>query len=134
MTSHKSARKQQIEVITRGERRRRWSMEQKLEIVAESLEPGMSPIAVARRHGIGSGQLYTWRRQVREGQSGGECHLPVQFARVAVPTGSGHPELVPLHCDFDWLQPRQVGGIDQYLGAASDPFLAWPRSSASSIW
>ena len=71
MTSHKSARKQQIEVITRGERRRSWSVEQKLEIVAESLEPGMSPIAVARRHGIGTGQLYTWRRQLQEGQSGG---------------------------------------------------------------
>ena len=87
MTSHKSARKQQIEVITRGERRRSWSVEQKLEIVAESLEPGMSPIAVARRHGIGTGQLYTWRRQLQEGQSGGECQLPAQFARVAVLSG-----------------------------------------------
>ncbi len=61
-------------------------MEQKREIVAESLEPGMSPIAVARRHGIGSGQLYTWRRQLREGQFGGECQLPARFARVAVLT------------------------------------------------
>jgi transposase len=87
MTGHKSARKQQIEVITRGERRRLWSVEQKREIVAESLEPGMSPIAVARRHGIGSGQLYTWRRQLREGQFGGECQLPVRFARVAVLPG-----------------------------------------------
>jgi transposase len=92
MTSHKSARKQQIEVITRGERRRRWSLEQKREIVAESLQPGVSPITVARLHGIGSGQLYTWRRQLREAQFGGECQLPAQFARVAVLTGSGHPE------------------------------------------
>jgi transposase len=87
MTGHKSARKQQIEVITRGERRRSWSAEQKRETVAESLEPGMSPIAVARRHGIGSGQLYTWRRQMREGQFGGESQLPARFARVAVLTG-----------------------------------------------
>jgi transposase len=87
MTGHKSARKQQIEVITRGERRRSWSVEQKREIVAASLEPGMSPIAVARRHGIGSGQLYTWRRQMREGQFGGESQLPARFARVAVLTG-----------------------------------------------
>jgi transposase len=87
MTGHKSARKQQIEVITRGERRRSWSVEQKREIVAESLEPGMSPITVARRHGIGSGQLYTWRRQLREGRFGGECQLPARFARVAVLTG-----------------------------------------------
>jgi transposase len=87
MTGHKSARNQQIEVITRGERRRSWSVEQKREIVAESLQPGASAIAVARRHGIGSGQLYTWRRQLREGQFGGECQLPAGFARVAVLTG-----------------------------------------------
>ncbi|MFC7694190.1 transposase [Paeniroseomonas aquatica] len=30
--------------------------------------PGGSPIAVARRHGIGTGLLYTWRRQMVEGQ------------------------------------------------------------------
>jgi len=33
---------QRIEVITRGERRRRWSIEEKREIVAASLQPGVS--------------------------------------------------------------------------------------------
>jgi transposase len=70
MSAHKSARSQRIEVITRGEVRRRWSVEQKCEIVAESLEPGASASAVARRHGIGTGQLSIWRRQLREGQLG----------------------------------------------------------------
>ena len=51
-----SARSQRIEVITRGERRRRWSVEQKREIATESLEPGLSPITMARRHGINTGQ------------------------------------------------------------------------------
>ena len=63
MSSHTSARNQRIEVITSREKRRRWSVEQKREIAAESLEPGASPITVARRHGIGTGQIYTWRRQ-----------------------------------------------------------------------
>jgi transposase len=58
-TGRMSARSQRIEVITRGERRRRWSVEQKREIAAESLEPGRSPITVARRYGLSSGQLYT---------------------------------------------------------------------------
>ena len=58
-TDRMSARSQRIEVITRGERRRRWSVEQKREIAAESLEPGISPITVARRYGISSGLLYT---------------------------------------------------------------------------
>ncbi len=38
-----------IEVLTGPERRRRWSVDQKLAIVAESLQPGASPLAVARR-------------------------------------------------------------------------------------
>jgi hypothetical protein len=46
----KSARPQRIEVITRGERRRRWSLGEKQAIVAESLAPNASLTAVARRH------------------------------------------------------------------------------------
>ena len=69
-TARMSARSQRIEVITRGERRRRWSVEQKREIAAESLEPGISPITVARRYSISSGQLYTWRRHLLEDRSG----------------------------------------------------------------
>src|SRR5215831_18537324 len=83
-SSRMSAPSQRIEVITRGERRRRWSVEQKREIAAESLEPGVSPITVARRHGISSGLLYTWRRQLLEGQLDGPCQPPAPFARVAV--------------------------------------------------
>ena len=63
-----SVREKPVEVITRGERRRIWTDAQKRDIVMASLEPGGSPIAVARRHGIGTGLLYTWRRQMVEGQ------------------------------------------------------------------
>ena len=63
-----SVREKPVEVITRGERRRVWTDTQKHDIVLESLVPGGSPIAVARRHGIGTGLLYTWRRQTVEGQ------------------------------------------------------------------
>ena len=90
-TSRKSTPTQQIEVITRGERRRSWSMEQKRAVVAESLEPGVSAITVARRHGLSSGQLYTWRRQVREDQCATASCSPAPFARVAVLTGPTQP-------------------------------------------
>lgn len=63
-TDRKSVRRPRIELITRGERRRRWSIEQKQEIVAESLSPGTTPAEVARKHAIGSGLLYTWRQQL----------------------------------------------------------------------
>jgi transposase len=83
-TGHTSARSQRIEVITRGERRRRWSIEQKREIAAESLEPGVSPITVARRHGVSSGQLYTWRRHLLAGSLGTSAQPVARFARVEV--------------------------------------------------
>src|SRR5258708_11090832 len=80
-TGRMSARSQRIEVITRGERRRRWSVEQKREIAAESLEPGISPITVARRYGISSGVLYTWRRHLLVGSLGGTARTVAQVAR-----------------------------------------------------
>jgi len=61
MSADMSARPQRIEVITRSERRRRWSVEQKQAIVKESLAPSASITAIARKHGIGTGQLYNWR-------------------------------------------------------------------------
>jgi transposase len=45
------------------ERRRRWSVDQKLAIVAEFERSGSSGAVVARRYGISTGLLYTWRRQ-----------------------------------------------------------------------
>ena len=83
-TDRMSARNQRIELITRGERRRRWSVEQKREIAAESLEPGISPITVARRYGISSGLLYTWRRHLLEGSLGVTGQPVAKFARVEV--------------------------------------------------
>src|SRR3954470_20990388 len=81
---HKSARSPRIEVITRGERRRTWTPEQKREIVAESLGPELTPTEVARKYAISSGQLYTWRRQVLGGQMTGLVRSPPGFARVEV--------------------------------------------------
>jgi transposase len=90
-TSRMSARSQRIEVITRGERRRRWSVEQKREIATESLEPGISPITVARRYGISSGLLYTWRRHLLEGSLGTAFRPVARFARVAVMSMPAQP-------------------------------------------
>ncbi len=58
-----------IEIITGRERRRRWSTAEKLRLVAESEEPGASVTAVALRHDVYPGLLFSWRRQAREGPS-----------------------------------------------------------------
>ena len=45
-------------------RRRHWTVEQKRQIVADSMQPGMSAALVARRHDISRGQFYAWRQQL----------------------------------------------------------------------
>lgn len=76
-STHTTARSGRIEVLTGPERRRRWSIEQKRAIVAESYHPGTSPAAVARKHDLSTGQLYTWRRQLA-------ARSAPAFARVAL--------------------------------------------------
>ena len=52
-----------VEIITGPERRRRWSDEEKLQLVAEACRPGNSVSQVARQRGISASQLFGWRRQ-----------------------------------------------------------------------
>jgi transposase len=47
-----------VEIITSVERRRRWSRDEKLRIVAESAQAGRTASQVARDHGIAPGQLF----------------------------------------------------------------------------
>ena len=56
-----------VEIITGRERRRRWSVEEKLRIVAETQAVGAQVRAVAVQNGLCESLVYTWRRQAREG-------------------------------------------------------------------
>lgn len=56
-----------MEIITGVERRRRWRLDEKLRIVAETEQPGASFASVARRHEISRGLLWNWRQQVLRG-------------------------------------------------------------------
>jgi transposase len=73
-----------IEVITSVQRRRRWSRDEKLRIVAESAQPERTASQVARAHGIAPGQLFTWRRQLLSeavaGGVAGDGFVPVAIA------------------------------------------------------
>ena len=80
-TGHRSARSARIEVLSRAEPRRSWTVEQKREIVAESLGPDLTPTEVARKYRISSGQLYTWRQQLLNVQPG-VPGAPLRFARL----------------------------------------------------
>ena len=65
MDSHKySAQVERLELIETG-RRRRWSDDEKLRIVLESLQAPRAISSTARRHGISRSLLMTWRRAFR---------------------------------------------------------------------
>jgi transposase len=82
-----------VEVITSVQRRRRWSRDEKLGIVAESAQPGRTASQVARDHGIAPGQLFTWRRQLlSEAVAGGimgDGFVPVAIANEAAGAARG---------------------------------------------
>ena len=78
-----------IEIITGKERRRRWSVEQKLRIVAETHESGARVTDVAARHDVYPSLLFLWRRQVREGLLG-PAGSP-DFVPVRLLTASSEP-------------------------------------------
>jgi transposase len=58
---------QRVEIITGHERRRRYSAEQKLALVEETMQPGMTVSAVARLRGVSSSLLFNWRRLMTQG-------------------------------------------------------------------
>jgi transposase len=79
-----------VEIITGPERRRRWSEEEKLQLVEEACRPGHSVSRVARQRGINPSQLFTWRRQARakgligDAQSGRSIAPALTFTPVKV--------------------------------------------------
>jgi transposase len=99
MGSHThSAQVERLEVVETG-RRRRWSEEEKLRIVAESLSGPRLVSATARRYGISTSLLFTWRRACRQSTSetadtGFVPPVVVPDVRPAVPTGSWRIEIV----------------------------------------
>lgn len=86
-----------MEIITGIERRRRWRVEDKLRIVAESEQPGACFAEIARRYEVSRGLLWNWRSQVRHGRLNGASaawFLPVQVVNAAV-TPDPAPRLLP---------------------------------------
>jgi transposase len=76
-------------------RRRTWSADQKQQIIAESFAPGASVAEVARRYGLNSNLLFTWRKREQTGRDVGEPMniVPVRVvtdaAPVVLPAGPG---------------------------------------------
>ncbi len=76
-----------IEVITRDQRRRRWSVAEKAALVRKTYEPGMSVSLVARQEGVAASLLFTWRKLDRDGAlvavGAGEAVVPASELAAA---------------------------------------------------
>lgn len=77
-----------IEELLGPERRRRRSPQEKIAIVQETLQPGMTVSHVARLHGLSANQIFTWRKQYQEGSLtaivAGEDVVPASELAAAV--------------------------------------------------
>src|SRR3954462_1599618 len=51
--------------ISRGRAGRRWPEDEKRRLVAETFAPGETVHGVARRRGVSTRQLFTWRKRLR---------------------------------------------------------------------
>ena len=74
-----------IEIVGRVSGRRRWTVEQKLAILRDAFGPDGSVRAAVERHEVGSGAIYTWRRQAMSGALSGVPARPqTAFAEVRI--------------------------------------------------
>src|SRR6476469_8641940 len=67
MHSNQNASPPRVEVITSVQRRRRWPTAEKIRLVEETMQPGMSVSYVARRAGVAPSLLFNWRRRMLAG-------------------------------------------------------------------
>src|SRR5271167_3983008 len=84
-----ASRGARVEVITGVERRRDWTDEEKLAIVAQSCEDGVVISEVARRHGLRPQQLFAWRNEFRRREA-------ARLQRIGAPGAVEPPAFAPV--------------------------------------
>jgi transposase len=91
-----------IEVYTGAGRRRRWSVDQKAQVIADSYASSVGEAAA--RHGVSKSQLFNWRREARRSVPG--------FARIELDDGGPAPG--------DGVIEIQLGGASVRVARGAD--------------
>jgi transposase len=95
MTDHTPISKvSRLEVVSTGARRR-WTLEEKQRIVAESYGGPRLVSVTARRNGLSASQLFTWRRLAREGRLSGDAVpalVPVEITSTLASASTCAPQ------------------------------------------
>jgi transposase len=98
-TGRMSSSKARVQIVGRVSGRRTWTVEQKVAIIGDAFTSGSSVASTIERHEISSGQLYTWRRQLLDGELGGARNGNLDhglgFARVELAPACETPALPP---------------------------------------
>ncbi len=120
---------QRIEIITGHERRRRYTAQEKVRLVEQTMQPGMTVSAVARLHGLSPSLLFGWRRRMAEG---GQVAVQADDNVVAA---SRVRELELRVRDLERLLGRktlEVEVLKEALAAARVKKAVWPLPSQPS--
>jgi transposase len=117
--------KQQVDVITSVQRRRRWSRAEKERIVAAALAPGAVASEVAREAGIHSSQLFRWRQQLCE-----RMPMPAAFHPVAI---APEPEIAALQPPTPSSEPAGTVEIEFAAGGRMRIIGAVDASTVSAL-
>jgi transposase len=111
-----------LDVISSGARRR-WTLDEKQRIVAESYAAPRQVSATARRNGLSASQLFTWRRLARDGRLA-EADRETTFAaalvgddslRCSLPLPLEQPEAADLSLSPQACAPAVPGRIEIVL-------------------
>ena len=95
----------EVTVFSGPQRRRRWSEEERLQILSEAFAPGACVAEVCRRHDISSALIYTWRRKLLDAGAAQEAKAPkglpapvfaeaVVDESLAAASAAEHPALI----------------------------------------
>ncbi len=120
---------QRIEIITGHERRRRYTAQEKVRLIEQTMQPGMTVSAVARMHGVSPSLLFGWRRRMAEG---GQVAVQADDQVIAA---SRVRELEAHVRDLERLLGRktlEVEVLKEALAAARVEKAAWPLPSPFS--
>ncbi len=112
------------------EKRRRRTTQEKIAIVQQSFEPGMTVSLVARQHGVAASQLFLWRKQYQEGSltavAAGEQVVPASELAAAMKQIPQLIEVMLVGRGGDQAVGQATLGIDTNVGLhAKVPLIAF---------
>ena len=97
MDAHENTPRIQVLSVSDTGRRRRWTDDEKIRIVEESLGDGVTLAEVARRHDVSRSQLYDWRYRYRHGLLGSGPRF-LRVLNVEEASDGPDPDSIPAAC------------------------------------